>query len=57
MDLNELWNTIVGYEIANDDELRLVTDINGYNEETLNDVIYARTGCRDIEQFLEEIEE
>ena len=57
MDLNELWNTIIGYEIANDDELRLVTDINGYNEETLNDVIYARTGYRDIEQFLEEIEE
>lgn len=57
MDLNELWNEIVNYEISNDDELRLVTDINGYNEETLNDVIYARTGCRDIEQFLEEIEE
>lgn len=57
MDLNELWNEIVNDEIATDDELRLVTDINGYNEETLNDVIYVRTGCRDIEQFLEEIEE
>ena len=57
MNLNELWNEIVNDEIATEDELRLVTDINGYNEETLNDVIYARTGCRDIEQFLEEIEE
>jgi len=57
MNLNELWNEIVNDEIATEDELRLITDINGYNEETLNDVIYARTGCRDIEQFLEEIEE
>lgn len=57
MDLNELWTKIVDDGIATDDELRLVTYINGYNEETLNDVIYARTGYRDIEQFLEEIEE
>ena len=57
MNLNELWNEIINDEIATEDELRLITDINGYNEEILNDVIYARTGCRDIEQFLEEIEE
>lgn len=57
MDLNELWTKIVDDGIVTDDELRLVTYINGYNEETLNDVIYARTGYRDIEQFLEEIEE
>ena len=30
--------------------------INGYNEETLLDILYVRTGNRSVEQFLEEIE-
>ena len=35
-------------------ELCLVTDINGYNEETMLDVLYARTGYRNFEQLEEE---
>lgn len=54
MNLDELWNKIIEREIATEAELQLVTDINGYNEETLNDVIYARTGYRNIEQVEEE---
>lgn len=53
--MNDIWNSIVEYGIATDEELQLVTCINGYNEETLNDVIYVRTGYHDIEQFLEEV--
>ena len=37
-----------------DEELSLVTAIDGYNEDTLNDVIYVRTGYRNIEQLLDE---
>jgi hypothetical protein len=48
--LDKLWDFITVNEIATDDEIRLVTNINGYNEETLNDIIYARTGYRDYEQ-------
>ena len=53
---DEFFDFLVEYGIATEDEIRLVTDINGYNEETLNDILYARTGNRSIEQFLEEIE-
>lgn len=52
---DEFFDFLVEYGIATEDEIRLVTDINGYNEETLNDILYARTGNRSVEQFLEEI--
>lgn len=50
--IDQLYNEIIDNGIATESELNLVTDINGYNEETLNNVIYARTGYHDIEQFL-----
>lgn len=52
--LNTLYDKIVEYGIATEAEIDLVTDINGWNEETMNDIIYAKTGYRDIEQFEEE---
>lgn len=50
---NELYNLIVEYGIATPGELDLVTDISGYDMETLNAVIFSRTGYHDIEQFIE----
>lgn len=47
MTTNELWTLIVEYGIATDSEI----DINGNSIETLNDIIYARTGYRSIEQY------
>ena len=47
----EMWEWLVEMGIATDEELRLVTDICGYNMQTLNDVLYARTGYRDREQY------
>jgi len=52
-----IWNYLIDYGIATEGELQLVTCINGYNENTLNDVIYARTGYRSIEQLKNEDEE
>ena len=49
--IEQVWNYLVEKEIASDDELRLVTKINGYREEVLNDVIYVRTGYHDLEQL------
>ena len=58
MTISEMWDTIVEeYGIATWEELELITAINGYNEDTLNDVIYVRTGYRNIEQLLEEEQE
>ena len=51
MDKNTLWDELVNLGIATDEELKLVTCINGYTEETLNDILYARTGYRSIEQM------
>lgn len=50
----ELWDWLLDMGIATEKELQLVTDINGYSIETLNDVLYARTGYRDQEQLEDE---
>lgn len=51
---SELWDLLIEHGIATEDELQLVTAINGQNITTLNDVLYVRTGYRDWEQFEDE---
>ena len=41
---DKLWDRIVNAGIASEDTLRVITAINGYSVETLNDVIYAVSG-------------
>ena len=55
--VDEVWDLLIEYGVATQEELELITCINGYNIDTLNDVIYARTGYRDIEQVQDEIAE
>ena len=52
MSLNEIYDYLVSTGIATEEEIQLVTDINGWNEEALNDIVYARTGYRDMKQYL-----
>ena len=55
MDISTMWDIIVEeYGIATWEELELITAIDGYNEDTLNNVIYVRTGYNDIYQLLDE---
>lgn len=49
--IESVWELLVDMGIATDEELQLVTSINGYNIDTLNDIIYVRTGYHDIEQL------
>lgn len=49
---NHYYDFIVNNDIATENEINLVTCINGYNVETLNAIIYARTGYHDPEQCL-----
>lgn len=49
----ETYDKLIEYGIATEEELQLVTTVCGYREEILNDVIYARTGYRSIEQYEE----
>ena len=55
--MNEVLDLLIEYSVATQEELELITCINGYNIDTLNDVIYARTGYHDIEQLQDEITE
>lgn len=50
VNIEELYRYIIDNNIATEEELNLIIDIFGYNEEVLNNVLYAKTGYRDIEQ-------
>lgn len=47
-----LWDFIVDNNIATEDEIRLVVDINGLSEKTMTDIIYAKIGLRSYEQCI-----
>lgn len=55
-EISILWDYLTEHSIATQEELELITSINGYSVETLNDVIYARTGYHDLEQLQYESE-
>lgn len=57
MDLDEIIDYVIENDIATQEEVNLVTGINGYSEETVNDIIFYRTGYQDIEQYLESEDE
>lgn len=57
MELDKIIDYIIENDIATQEEVNLVTGINGYSEETVNDIIFYRTGYQDIEQYLESEDE
>lgn len=54
---NYVWDTLVELEIATNEELGLAVALCGKSEQTLNNVLYIRTGYRDIEQMFDEFNE
>ena len=54
MDVEAMWDFLLDYGIATDEEIQLVTDINGYKESTLEDILYVRTGYHNFDQCKEE---
>jgi hypothetical protein len=48
-----LWDYLTETEIATEEELSLVCCINGTSLDTLESVLYARTGYRSLEQIQE----
>jgi hypothetical protein len=54
MTIAEMWDYLVDNGIATEEELHLVTDINGYNEKSLLDVLDVRTGYKSFDQLDEE---
>ena len=53
MELNEYYNYLINNIGINEEVLKCITSINGYNEHTLNNILYYYTGYRDIEQYTE----
>ena len=53
---DEIYDYLIDYGIATEKEISLVCSINGTNEDSLNAILYSRTGYRDIEQIKEEEE-
>ena len=51
--LNKIYDFLIEWNIATESEIQLVTKINGWNEESFNDIIYVKTGYRDMKQLKE----
>ena len=51
--LNNMYDTILELELATFEELELVTSINGFNEQAMNDIVYVREGYQTLDQYLE----
>ena len=54
MTASEMWDVLMTRFGVSKQTLQIVTDINGYSEETLVDVLYAVSGYRDFTTALEE---
>lgn len=50
-EMHELWDYIIDCRIATEDEVALVTSINGTNLEAFESILFSRTGYRDLEQI------
>lgn len=53
--INSMYEVLITYGIATEEELQFVTDIFGWNERSLLSVLRARTGYENFEQFLEDM--
>lgn len=49
--MEELREYISDYGIATDEEVTLVVQINGYSLDSLESILYARTGYEALEQI------
>jgi len=53
-DTDLMWDRLIGLGVS-EQTLQIVTSINGYQEDTLTNILYAHTGYRTFDQ-LEETE-
>ena len=50
MNKEQMWNYLEEVVGVSEQTLQVVTNINGYSEETMCDILYAVTGYRNFEQ-------
>lgn len=51
--MQKVWDFIIDNDIASEETLTIIAGINGESEETLNEVIFAVTGYKNIEEYME----
>ena len=51
-EIDKIHDAFLEYGIATEEEINLVTAINGTSVETYYDILYARTGFRSLGQYL-----
>lgn len=52
MTKDKMWDRLEELGVS-EQTLQIVTDINGYSEETMCDILYAHTGYRNFDQIYE----
>ena len=48
--IDEMWGTLLDLGVS-EQTLQVVTDINGYNEQSMKDILYSVTGYNDFDQL------
>ena len=56
MTLTQMHDYLIDYNVATEQEISLVTSINGYNVFTMLDILYARTGLHSFKSLIKENE-
>ena len=54
--VNDIYELLIDLGLFTRGELDLLTYVNGFNFDTLEDALYCRYGYRTIEQFILELE-
>lgn len=49
MNVDDMWDTLMNEYGVSEETLRIITDINGYSETTMLDVLWAVAGERSFE--------
>ena len=50
LSINEMWDTLLEIGVS-EQTLQVVTNINGYNEQSMKDILYVVTGYNDFDQL------
>lgn len=50
LSINEMWDTLLEIGVS-EQTLQVVTDINGYNEQAMKNILYSVTGYSDFDQL------
>jgi len=55
--LNNMYDTMIELGLCTFEELELVTSINGFNAQAMNDIVYVREGYNTLDQYVEYVNE